>query len=364
MFTDSFDGMSIFDKASTIALYLTLALVVFIFIIGVLVKKFRPGATKTFTDVTIGVAVGYSLGLIGLLLYLKLDRYIADGYIDNAVFIPVVCLLCIAIIFAVCGLITSIFKPTLFKIFTKIAISVLGCFLLAILIAHTVLRYKNNPPSSVSDEILLYVFSAIIIAAVFSIAFIFGEKNAGGRTKSLVFAAVCIATSFALSYIRFLELPRGGSVTLASLVPLMIFSCLFGIRKGLLAGMLYGFLQFIQSPWFLHPVQFLLDYPIAFGAIGLAGIFYERKIFEGKRVLRFVSGALLAAILRYFSHVVSGIFVFGSGNPDYGVIAWSFIYNTFTFVDIAVAIAAGSVMLASKSFTGYLKRVAEIQENN
>ncbi len=91
--------------------------------------------------------------------------------------------------------------------------------------------------------------------------------------KSLAYAALSIALSFILSYIKIWRMPNSGSVTLASMLPLMLFSASYGVGPGLLAGAAYGLLQYLQGGYFVHPIQFLLDYPLAFALIGLAGLY-------------------------------------------------------------------------------------------
>ena len=91
--------------------------------------------------------------------------------------------------------------------------------------------------------------------------------------KSMAYAALSIALSFVLSYIKLFSMPNSGSVTLASMLPLMLFAAAYGVGPGLLAGAAYGLLQYVQGGWFVHPIQFLLDYPIAFALIGLAGVY-------------------------------------------------------------------------------------------
>ncbi len=350
MFTEPFASLSIFDKCATIALYLTVALIAVIAIVWIAVKKTRPNLITTFKNTTIGVVVGYAVGLIGILLYLKLDEYIQDGYIDYSTFIPVVVMLAVAIILAVAGLIISIFKKEKFTLFTKIAFGILGAALLAVIIIGIVNTYKGAEVN-VASEVQLYVYTAVLVAVILVVALVFGKKVECDNTRSIVYAAVCIAMSFALSYIRFLELPQGGSITFASLLPLMIYSYMYGARKGVIAGVIYGFLQFVQAPWFYHPVQFLLDYPIAFCALGLVGIIKERGICKSKPIVQFIIGALIGVSIRYLSHVVSGIFVFGSGDPEnYSAVAWSFLYNAFCLADIAIAILAGAILFSSKSF--------------
>ena len=122
-----------------------------------------------------------------------------------------------------------------------------------------------------------------------------------------------------------------------------------------MAGVIYGFLQFIQAPWFYHPVQFLLDYPIAFAALGVAGMFKEIGLFKNKQVVGFALGAFIAGILRYFSHVISGVFIFGSADASYTAVAWSFLYNSFVFADLAIALVAGLMMFTSKAFVARLE---------
>lgn len=350
MFTDPFSTLSTFDKAATVALYLTLAVFVAIIVIGVLIRKFKPEAKSRFNEISLGSAVGYAVGLASILLFLKLDEYAAEDYIDYTTFVPVVVLLALILAIAVAGIIVMAFKKEKLGLFAKICGIVVAAAALGIFIYTTVMQYKNNGASDAGSEAMLYIFTILIVAAILVPTFVFGKKHVSD-TKSIVYGAMCIAMSFALSYIRFLELPQGGSITFASLVPMMIYSYMFGIRKGVMLGAVYGLFQFIQGPWFNHPIQFLLDYPIAFMAIGLTGLFHELKILEDKRPLQFALGALVAVILRYFSHVVSGIFVFGSGDPEnYGAVAWSFLYNSFTFADLAIALVAGCSLMASAQF--------------
>ncbi len=349
MFTP-FSELSTFNKAATIALYLTIAIIAIIIVALTLLKKHNKDV-KAFGNISLGLIIGYSIGLIAILLFLKLDEYFTLGYIDKTTFIPVLILLCGIIALTLTALAISIFARQHLKKFSLIATIAVSAGLLAIMIITLIKQYKEIGSLGANAETALYLFSALIIVVIALIAIFFGKKSTANNTKAIVYAAICIATSFALSYIRFFELPQGGSVTFASLVPLMLYSKMFGIRKGVLAGVIYGFLQFIQAPWFYHPIQFLLDYPIAFGAIGLTGILSEKNVFNKKLPLQFALGALIAVTLRYLAHVVSGIYVFGSGDPEnYGAVAWSFLYNAFTYADLAIALVAGCALMSSKYF--------------
>ncbi len=112
---------------------------------------------------------------------------------------------------------------------------------------------------------------AIIVLAALMIAVSISRKRWSART--IAYAAMAVALSYALSCIRLYRMPQGGSVTPASMLPLMLFSAAFGAGPGLLAGAVDGLLQYLQGGYFSHPVQFLLDYVLAYGMIGLAGLY-------------------------------------------------------------------------------------------
>ena len=161
-----------------------------------------------------------------------------------------------------------------------------------------------------------------------------------------------VALSFCLSYIKLWDMPTGGSVTLVSLLPVMLFAFIYGTKKGLLVGLLYGTLQAIQDPWLIHPAQFLLDYPIAFSMICFAGLFTDLKLFENLPQLRFGLSALVAGAMRFVCHVLSGVFAFGAYANDAGAtnhLTYSLVYNAYVFIDIALVIVAGIFILSSKS---------------
>lgn len=166
------------------------------------------------------------------------------------------------------------------------------------------------------NTLALWLLAAVLLAAVVALAFLFGRKDKKGfDSRSIAFAAVCIAMSFALSYLRIVKLPQGGSITLASLLPLMLYSYMFGTKKGVFAGMIYGVLQAFQDTYILHPAQFLLDYPLAFSAIGLAGMFARTDSLRYPQV-KFALGAVVAGVGRLAMHFVSGIFAFGEFAPE------------------------------------------------
>ena len=193
--------------------------------------------------------------------------------------------------------------------------------------------------------------------------FFFSKKITADHTKKIVFGAVSIALAYALSYVRLFRMPQGGSITLCSLLPIMIYSYYFGTRNGVTVGLIYGFLQAITDAWIIHPMQFLLDYPIAFSFIGLAGIFKEHKILDKIPALQLILGGIIGSILRYLSHVLSGIFAFEVYAPEgFSGVAWGFLYNTFAFVDIAIALVAGGILFVNRRLVKQLDKFATVQK--
>lgn len=143
--------------------------------------------------------------------------------------------------------------------------------------------------------------------------------NKKTKLRMLVEGGIMIALAMVLSMIRLYKMPQGGSVTAASMMPIMLFAMRWGVPKGVLVGTLYGILQFIMEPYTISPIQMLLDYPIAFGALGLAGIVRGLLKDNKRRIKWVVSGCALGMLLRTLSHVVSGAIFFkeyaGAMNP-------------------------------------------------
>jgi thiamine transporter len=138
-------------------------------------------------------------------------------------------------------------------------------------------------------------------------------------TKMIVEAGIMIALAQILSYVKVYEAPFGGSVTAGSMIPIILYALRWGVGPGLLAGTVYGILQFILGPKYsFHILCILLDYLVAFGVLGLAGL--SRKTFAGSMI-----GVFIAVFGRFVSHVLSGVTIWVSTTPE-GTNPW--IYST------------------------------------
>lgn len=102
------------------------------------------------------------------------------------------------------------------------------------------------------------------------------------NTQVLVEGGIMVALAFVLGEIKLFHLPQGGSVTLGLMIPIIFYSLRHGVSAGILAGVVLGLLKLALGGYFVTVPQVVLDYPIAFGALGLSGIFF--KAIQGKEI--------------------------------------------------------------------------------
>ncbi|HZK88165.1 MAG TPA: energy-coupled thiamine transporter ThiT, partial [Anaerovoracaceae bacterium] len=115
--------------------------------------------------------------------------------------------------------------------------------------------------------------------------------------------------------------PQGGSVTAFSMLPIVICAIFYGLRRGLMAGMCVGLIDLIFNPYVIHPIQMILDYPLAFGALAFSALFFTKKF-------GIIPAYLFGVTCRYFCAVLSGIVFFGQYAPEgFNAVTWSIWYN-------------------------------------
>ena len=93
------------------------------------------------------------------------------------------------------------------------------------------------------------------------------EYNSDSTSRVLAEIAIFVALATALSFIIIFQLPQGGSITLASMVPIIWLALRRGPKIGLTAGFVYGLVQLVVMPQIYFLPQVLLDYPLAFGCL-------------------------------------------------------------------------------------------------
>jgi len=183
-----------------------------------------------------------------------------------------------------------------------------------------------------------------------------GENEGPSPARLVIESLLVIALSFVLGFIKLWRMPQGGEVSMVML-PLIIFALLRGPLAGFLAGASFGFVHFAQNPVMAHPLQFMLDYPLAFGSAGLAGFFAPPA---GSSLLSLV-GVLVAMAGRFACHTLSGLIFIGlflssaPANPLLYVI----LYNAaYMIPDTVIACAVVEFLLPRlKRFMEYSSQI-------
>lgn len=373
-----------FDAAEPVALWLTVGIVAALLIAGIALFFAKKGAFKNYVRFASIGFVFYALILGMVMLILNIIKHSDEDYLaENGisgdviyfVLIPLFALFALALVAGmVLFSVSMLGEKKVFKVISIVFGVLLAAGIVAVGILMAVYYFKNiaedgyyNSETASVNQLALYIGAAAMIVLAVAGALFFGRKDKSGfDSRCIALAGVCIAMSFALSYIKLWEMPQGGSVTFVSLLPLMIFSYIYGVKKGVMAGFVYGILQAIQDPYIIHPAQFLLDYPIAFALIGFAGLFAGVRALKLPQI-RFTLGAIVAAVLRFVSHVLSGVFAFQAYAESTNVWVYSTAYNSFVFVDMALVIVAGIFVFSSPSFVKkteeYANRLQQAEGN-
>lgn len=344
-------------------------------LIAFFVGKFGAKKVVKFSTIT-ALFIAIVLGIVLLVAEIckKYDvAYLTDNYVSlkvvPLVFIPVVATLFIALCFGITLFILSKSKPQLVKKLGVIFGIILAVALIATLVLMAIYHgkyvvgdgYYTDENYGKLNSVALYVSAIAIVVITVVVALLLGKKDKKPfDTHCIALAGICVALSFALSYVKLWDMPTGGSVTLVSLLPVMLFAFIYGTKKGLLIGFLYGVLQAVQDPWLIHPAQFMLDYPIAFSTICFAGLLSDLNVFSKLPQVRFAISAIIAGALRFLCHVLSGVFAFGAYAVDAGASSfwgYSLVYNSYVFIDIALVIIAGVILLSSKAFIKEIEKL-------
>lgn len=198
-------------------------------------------------------------------------------------------------------------------------------------------------PTTLGNVLLLVLLAVLLVCAVvFARRYAAKQdaenektvkKNGKLTVKQLVFCAMSIALGTILSEIKIIDFPWGGSATLLSMLVICLPGYFFGLGAGLLTGIAYGVLQLLIDPYVLYPMQLVLDYLLAFGALGLSGLFAGAK----RGLLK---GYLVGILGRYIFTVLSGwIFFAEYAWEGWPVLPYSLVYNgIYIFAEGAITV--------------------------
>jgi len=140
------------------------------------------------------------------------------------------------------------------------------------------------------------------------------------RTRMMTIAALCVAMAFVLNQISLYRMPMGGSITPFSMLFIVLAGFWLGPTWGIMAGVAVGLLNTVTGAFVVHPLQYILDYLLAFGALGLSGLF--RKMKFGLHI-----GYVVGVMGRLLMSFLSGYFFFYMYAGDSHPAMFSFLYN-------------------------------------
>ncbi|NLJ88570.1 MAG: energy-coupled thiamine transporter ThiT [Epulopiscium sp.] len=215
-----------------------------------------------------------------------------------------------------------------------------------------------------SEEVINEFFSSLLgksITAVVTIILIglfiinlYKKRNLS--VKALAYSGIAIALATILSYIKLFQLPQGGAVTTFSMLFIVLIGYWFGPFEGIIAGLTHGTLQLLIDGYVIHPAQLLLDYPLAFGALGLSGFFRKGS----KSILL---GYIVGTIGRFICSFLSGWIFFGSyAWEGYSAVAYSFLYN-LSYIGIEMILTIVLLLIPSfRSALNHIKQTIIINE--
>ncbi|MBQ7583952.1 MAG: energy-coupled thiamine transporter ThiT [Lachnospiraceae bacterium] len=178
------------------------------------------------------------------------------------------------------------------------------------------------------------------------------------NTKAIVFSGTAVALATICA--TYLQLGRfiwanGGEITLFSMLMICLIGNWYGPKVGIASAVTFGILRFILQPFFIHPVQVILDYPLAFGALGLSGFFCDKK--NG-----LLKGFIMGVLGRLFFASLSGLIFYTAyvGSLKGNLIAaWgSILYNiSYIAVETVLTLIVISIPPVAKALRE-VKRLA------
>lgn len=179
--------------------------------------------------------------------------------------------------------------------------------------------FPKNFTEGVNELIKNPLAIAILLVLLVAIIILFKSGKTKFTASLIAKIALTVAISVVLNNITFLKMPQGGSVTLVSMLPIFLIALAYGPRVGFIAGFIFGIVNFFMGPYIVHPIQVLFDYPLPYMFLGTAGYFKKH----------FNLGIIIATLLRFMCHFISGLVFFGDYAKGTGMspTVYSLVYN-------------------------------------
>ncbi len=186
----------------------------------------------------------------------------------------------------------------------------------------------------------LNLAASLLIAAGF-IWFVIATRKIAWKPMVIAEVAIAAGLSLVFGFLKIGQLPQGGSITLA-ILPVLVIAFRRGLVPGVVTGVLAGFLQMICDPFFVHPLQIALDYPFAWGALGLAGVVVKDT--SRKKFVWIIGIATLIVVVGF----ISTFFI------QSGTIVW----DRYVMLAILVIFLGASLFISGNGFKGKIGAVA------
>ena len=171
------------------------------------------------------------------------------------------------------------------------------------------------------------------------------KTNSHLKLRALCEGAIFVALAQVISYLKFFELPQGGSITVGML-PIFLFCARWGFGPGMLASITYSLLQLLLDGAYAWGWQSMIgDYIVAFTVLGVAGLFHKQKA-------GFFIGTVAGSLARFLVAWYVGAVVWGEYMPDtfFGMTMtspwfYSVLYNgSYMAVSMVLCLVVGALL--------------------
>ncbi|MDR2904243.1 MAG: energy-coupled thiamine transporter ThiT [Clostridiales bacterium] len=181
--------------------------------------------------------------------------------------------------------------------------------------------------------------TTIVIIALLALLLVLHQRRRNALSvRTLTYAAICIALAMVLSSIKLVKMPYGGTLTACSMIFITFVGFWFGSFAGITAAVSYGLLQLVLDSYVIHPAQMLMDYPLAFGMLGVSGFFANKKY--GLYI-----GYIAGAAGRVLFSTLSGVIFFADYAREQNVWIYSVLYNlSYVVPEVVITVVLISLL--------------------
>lgn len=172
--------------------------------------------------------------------------------------------------------------------------------------------------------------------------------------KKFSISALFIAIAYAVSFVKIIRMPLGGSVTLMSMLAISLPAYFFGKRYGFMASVIYAILQIIQGGTIISIPQVMLDYVLAFSCFGIVAFYSNKK--NGLQI-----GFFIACTIRLICSTLSGYIFFADYAPKaWNPVLYSFVYNAcYIYGECIISI----IIISIPQVKNLIKKYKSIETN-